>query len=146
MRSHVLLMFFDRSVYSVAIDVPILYTVYMNNENDHISGPESENTPETSPESSNQPHNQHPIDEMHVDYPKLIQKFGVWPVNIGLFFFYSNVVGLVVLFIGLAIMYNTGVTDQQIISQKLGGLSVISSLITLGLTIIHSRKFYFFRH
>lgn len=82
----------------------------------------------------------------HIHYPNLIKKFGVWPVNIGLFFFYNNVVSLVVLLVGLVIMYRTGVTDQQVISQKLGGISVISSLITLGLTVIHSRKFYFFKH
>ncbi|MBU3668428.1 MAG: hypothetical protein FGM57_00505 [Candidatus Taylorbacteria bacterium] len=82
----------------------------------------------------------------HVDYPKLIEKFGVWPVNIGLFFFYNNVVSLVVLIIGMIIMFQTGVTDQRVISEKLGGLSVISSLLTLGLTIIYSRKFYFTRH
>lgn len=82
----------------------------------------------------------------HIHYPNAIKKFGLWPVNIGLFFFYSNIVGLIVLLFGLAVMYQTGVTDQQIISQKLGGLSVISSLITLGFTIIYSRKFYFFKN
>jgi hypothetical protein len=83
---------------------------------------------------------------VNIDYPKLIAKFGVWPVNIGLFFFYNNVVSLVVLLLGVLIMYQTGVTDQKVISEKLGGLSLISSLVTLGLTIIYSKKFYFTKH
>lgn len=87
-----------------------------------------------------------PKSPVNIDYPKLIAKFGVWPVNIGLFFFYNNVVSLVVLLLGVLIMYQTGVTDQKVISEKLGGLSVISSLVTLGLTIIYSKKFYFTKH
>ncbi len=82
----------------------------------------------------------------HIEYPKLIAKFGVWPVNVGLFFFYNNVVSLVVLIIGLVIMHSTGVKDTVVINEKLGGLSVISSLITLGLTLIYSKRFYFTRN
>ncbi len=87
-----------------------------------------------------------PKSPTNIDYPKLIERFGVWPVNIGLFFFYNNIVSLIVLIIGMTIMYQTGVTDQQVISEKLGGLSLISSLVTLGLTIIYSKKFYFTKH
>lgn len=83
---------------------------------------------------------------INIDYPKLIARFGVWPVNIGLFFFYNNVVSLVILLLGVLIMYQTGVTDQKVISEKLGGLSLISSLVTLGLTIIYSKRFYFTKH
>jgi hypothetical protein len=82
----------------------------------------------------------------HIEYPKLIKRFGVWPVNVGLFFFYNNVVSLVVLLVGLLIMHSNGVSDPRLINEKLGGLSVISSLITLGLTIIYSKKFYFTRN
>lgn len=81
----------------------------------------------------------------NIHFPNIVMKLGVWPVNIGLFFFYNNVVSLIVLLIGLLIMSSTGVNDQQIITQKLGGLSVISTVITLGLTLIYSRKFYFTR-
>ncbi len=84
-------------------------------------------------------------EEHPIHYPRFIDKFGVWPVNIGLFFFYNNIVSLAVLIAGLIIMTSTGVTDQAVITEKLGGLSVISTLITLGLTLIYSRRFYFSR-
>lgn len=82
----------------------------------------------------------------HIEYPKLIARFGIWPVNIGLFFFYNNIVSLLVLIVGVIIMRQTGVTDPLLVSEKLGGLSIISTLLTLGLTILYSRKFYFTSH
>ena len=131
--------------------------------------PETQNRPkeqEIEEETSNQPEIAEHLDDQNTDelaktdsveesteeplrrnihFPNLILKLGMWPVNIGLFFFYNNVVSLIVLLIGLIIMSSTGVDDQQIITQKLGGLSVISTVITLGLTLIYSRKFYFTR-
>ncbi|HEY1037218.1 MAG TPA: hypothetical protein VGE62_01395 [Candidatus Paceibacterota bacterium] len=82
-------------------------------------------------------------DKNGIHYPDFVSRFGVWPINIGLFFFYNNIVSILVMIVGLVIMSSTGVADQQIISEKLGGLSVISTLITLGLTLIYSRRFYF---
>ncbi len=93
---------------------------------------------------NNENENEHLNQE--IDYPNIIRKLGVWPVNIGLFFFYSNVVSIAVLIFGIIVMHQTGVTDQRIVTEKLGGLSVISTLITLGLTMIYSDKFYFKKH
>ncbi len=87
-----------------------------------------------------------PSENKAIHFPGFIKRFGVWPINIGLFFFYSNVVSLFVLIIGLTIMSSTGVKDEAIIVQKLGGLSVISTVITLGLTLIYSRRFYFSKY
>ncbi len=78
-----------------------------------------------------------------IQYPKMIRRWGIWPVNIGLFFFYNNIVSIFVIVVALFIMSASGVTDEAIISEKMGGLSVISTLLTLGLTLIYSRRFYF---
>ncbi len=114
-------------------------------ETKHADAPEQADMPEQN-DNSSQSTESKPATNRTVHFPSFIKRFGVWPINVGLFFFYSNIVSLFVLIIGLTIMSLTGVQEEKIITEKLGGLSVISTIITLGLTLIYSRRFYFSRY
>lgn len=80
-----------------------------------------------------------------ITYPAFIKKTGLWPINISLFLFYSNIVSiLAMLFITLT-SNSTALSNPAELAEKVNGVSMISAVLTLGLTIIYKRKFYLFK-
>ncbi len=79
-----------------------------------------------------------------ISYPKFVNRIGVWPINIGLFFLYSNVVSVVAIFL-ISLKPNSTILSPEVVAEKVNGISMICIILTLGLTMLYKRKFYLFR-
>lgn len=79
-----------------------------------------------------------------ISYPEFVNRLGVWPINIGLFFLYSNVVSVVVIFL-ISLKPDSTILSPEVVAEKVNGISMICIILTLGLTILYKRKFYLFR-
>jgi len=77
-----------------------------------------------------------------IRYPSYIARLGTWPLNFGLFFLYDTIVNLGLSLLAAAFYTARGITDPNIVVEKTQGLAIIGLLLTLGITLIFTNKFY----
>ncbi len=118
----------------------------MKNENQELNGSqgEAQNNEWNSAQNAEQ-NGKNTNKSNHIIYPSFINKTGVWPINISLFLFYSNVVSIIAMMFVAFTTDSSALSDPGNLAEKVNGVSMISAVLTLGLTIIYKRKFYLFR-